>query len=167
MKNAPTFIGDMPSDVTAAVTATSRAIYFSHVQLGMAAFFAFLCFIPFFRPSPSYKGDDYYIVSPAFSGDPFFVSAVLAPLMVAILPFADMVLDLVPASVFFLPEQALPRVVQKTEMVRLTDAERSLFILGIVFVSTAAYPSVQQSPNEETLYQGTLVLQTVWIDAPC
>ena len=141
---------------TSGVWSMSREVYWSQVQLCMTAFFALLCFVPFFRPSPyAYKGDDYYIVSPAFNNNTFTVSSFLAPLMVAILPFCDMVLDQVPASLFFLQEQELPRVIQKKEMVRLTDVERSMFILGIVFVSTAAYPPVQQSSNEAALYYGT------------
>jgi hypothetical protein len=141
---------------TSGLLSTSREVYWSHVQLCMTACFALLCFVPFFRPSPyAYKGDDYYIVSPAFNNNTFTISSFLAPLMVAILPFCDMVLDQVPASLFFLQEQELPRLVQKKEMVRLTDIERSMFILGTVFVSTAAYPPVQQSSNEAALYLGT------------
>lgn len=155
-------VGDEAA-TTSGVWSTSREVYWSHVQLCMTAFFALLCFVPFFRPSPyAYKGDDYYIVSAAFNNNTFTISSFLAPLMVAILPFCDMVLDQVPASLFFLQEQELPRVIQKKEMVRLTDVERSMFILGTVFVSTAAYPPVQQSSNEVALYFGTFSFSFVF-----
>lgn len=92
----------------------------------------------------------------------------LASFFVAIIPAVDLFLDL-PSRVFdqvWPPEKSSSRAI-KTEVVRLTEIERLVFILGILLQSTICFvPSSMDVALVSLVYNCTSNCSTIFILAP-
>ena len=92
----------------------------------------------------------------------------LASFFIAIIPAVDLLLDL-PSRVvdqFWTPEKSSSRVI-KTEVVRLTEIERLVFIVGILLQSTICFiPASMDIALVSLVYNCTSNCSTIFILAP-
>jgi hypothetical protein len=135
-------------DTTDVIAQTSR------LQLIMATVFSILSFMPLYissttgaasgsAPGPtnsplnttsSTGSDDYYLDLETFGHNPYLREAAMACLVICIIPGVDTFLDILPPAVtkaVFLEEKRLTKGHNHlANMIRLTLAERAMFIIG-------------------------------------
>ena len=147
---------------------------------------AVLCFIPLFAPynappaptaAPTDSAnnvatmhDDYsYLVS--YYHIPIFNLAGISPLIIALLPAIDMILDVLPlwlTSPFTSYEEERVRQdqTQALSVPKLSRQCRAMFIVGIISLSVSIYPALQQASNATTMYLSFENVSTVFTICP-
>jgi hypothetical protein len=106
-----------------------------------------------------------------YSKDPFFREAANSGLILALVPGADLLVEMVSTLGLMMSED--DRREQKIEhmqgkSVRMSMSERMLFILGTVTIAGfIQFPSVFQSPNEVPIYWSFSNMSTIGLLCPC
>lgn len=111
-----------------------------HFILLMSVFFSVLCFIPMFNFNYSSVGDDY---TGSFNSNTTILQASFASLIICILPGLDLLMDLIPAFLFGNELNASEKLLTTSTAVRLSKAEKLLFLLGVLSYSVIIYSPFQ------------------------
>ena len=164
--------------------ATDIIVLTSRLQLIMATVFSVLSFMPLYITSTtgstngsgamghpnatssnidtnltaSFSDDDYYLNLEDYGHSPYLRQAAVACLIICIIPGVDTLIDVLPPSVtkaLFLEEKRLTKGHnQAANIIRLTLAERVMFIAGILCLSILCYPAVLDSGEYRDLFGG-------------
>lgn len=116
---------------------SSRRVYFLVTLLILGAIF---CFTPLIslKKHENYALIDSYldrVVSDVNRDSPIF----LISLSIVLIPFVDLVLDFI--TLFYGQESSLKKRVKSSGVIRLTDVERLMFVLGVAIQSTVYFLS--------------------------
>ena len=111
-----------------------------------------LCFIPIYAPyEGSIRAVDDYAYFTGFLHVPIYEQAGISVLLIAVLPGLDIFMDILPSSLFSSITWYDMKHLEK-EGSGMTKLEHFLFIIGMIFASSSAWPSVTNSTNALNLY---------------
>ena len=112
-----------------------------------------LCFIPIYAPyeEGSIPAVDDYAYFTGFLQVPIFNQAGISMLVIVILPGLDILMDILPSSLFSSLSSYDMKQLEK-EASGMTKLEHFLYIIGMICMSSSAWPSVTNSTDALNLY---------------
>lgn len=141
-----------PMSTTATDNLLNKRYHASTLIIIMSLVTCVLCFIPIYAPyEGSIRAVDDYAYFTGFQHVPIFEQAGISFLFIAVLPGLDILMDFLPSSLFSSMTWYDMKQLKK-ERSGMTKLEHFLFVIGVICMSSSAWPSVINSNNALNLY---------------